>query len=413
MAPDRLNELLNEFEPFDRLTDEERDLLATRSELRRAAPGEVLFEAGERDPWLICLHEGALELLAADGRGHRIDAGTPAARQPVSQLKPRRYRAVAATPVQYLRIDDTGLGDLFELPGTKHYEVREIDEPSSPAALSGAAASVGEALDEQRMTLPSLPAVALQATRTIDREDVDIPTVARVVMTDPAITAKLIRAANSAVFYGRGEVTSCERAILRLGVRTTRQLVVAFALREVFNVKSKALQSRVEALWEQSTHVAAVALVLSRKLRLLDPDEAQLAGLLHRIGVVPVLHHAAQHPALAADPARLDLLCDELCPVLGERMLRAWNFPEPLVTAVRDAGQWWRDPAPAAQMADLILVATLVTRVNTPGFAELPPLVRLPAFKKTIGDQLSPEGLMQVIAEAEQQIAELRALFRT
>lgn len=413
MNQQELIDILAQFDPFDRLSPADLVVLASRAELVEVKKGAVLCEAGAEDPWILCLHAGSVSLVAGDGRKHRLDAGTPAAHQPVARLKPRRYQAVAITPVTYVRIDETGLGNMSELPTESDYEVQELSADDAAEQLSAPAANVNQALQNDRIQLPSLPAIALKAIQTIDREDVDVPEVAKLVLTDPAIAAKLIRAANSAVFYGRGEVQTCERAVMRLGLRSTRQLVVAFALREVFNVKAPALRSRMEALWQRSTHVAAVALVLSRKLRRFNADEAQLAGLLHRIGVVPVLNYAASNPSLAEDADRLDYIAEELCPVLSERMLKAWNFPEELITVARDAGLWWRDPAPEPELADLVLIAEYVSFMHTPRFSELPPLVRLPAFRKATGDKLGPDELMAVMEEAEQEIAELRSLLST
>jgi HD-like signal output (HDOD) protein len=325
----------------------------------------------------------------AAGRGYQIDAGTPSARQPLARLKPRQFATTAATPSTFFRIDESGFGDLNTLPTHSAYEVEEIATAQSQTKKCPENAT-DDLIDVEDLKLPTLPTVALQMVRLLDHDDVSVATLSKVVMTDPSIAAKLMRAANSALYVGRGEIRSAENAIQRLGIRTTRQLVVAYAVREVFHVKSIGLRKRMEQLWEHSTEVAAIANVLARELGGFDPDEAQLAGLLHQVGIVPVLHYASSKPESAADTKRLDWLCSELAPALGERVLRSWNFHEDLIAVSWEGELWWRDPAPEPELADLIIVAKIASFISKPTFADLPPMARLPAFQKTVGKKNGP-----------------------
>ena len=97
---------------------------------------------------------------------------------------------------------------------------------------------------------------------------------------------------------------------------------------------------------------------------------------------------------------------------LGERVLRAWKFPEAHVVAAHDAEEWWRDPGPDPEYADLVVVSQAIGAIGTPAFNEMPPLVRLPAFAKVSGGWLDPQRTMALIDEAAEQIAELKALLR-
>ena len=411
MNESQLVEILSQFEPFDRFSEEDRVVLASRAEIVTTRDGTSLFKAGDSDPWLVCLYSGSVVLTAQDGRQHLIDAGTPAAKRPLGRLKPRQYGADAVTPVSYIRIDETGLGDVSNLPSPEQYEVHELTYDGEWHDDVEPVVELRAALENNTLRLPSLPVVALKVIRVIDDDEVAVSTVNKIVMSDPAIATKLIRAANSAVFYRRGEVHSCERAIKRLGLRSVRQLVVTFAMRELFDVATGPLQKRMQKLWAHSTHTAALAMILARKLRGFDPGEAQLAGLLHSIGVVPLLHYAAGHSQFAKDTELLDRLCVELAPWIGERMLLAWNFPVSIVTVARNMEQWWRDPGTDPELADLIIVAQYLTYIHSDRFGQLPPLIRLPAFTKTVAGKLDPEELMSLIEEASGEIAELRSLF--
>jgi HD-like signal output (HDOD) protein len=400
--------LLRQFEPFSNLGDDDLLILAGRTTIEHVPKGSVLFEHGDDDQWSFCLLDGTLGLEAADGRVHRVDAGTPRAMQPVSRLLPRQYTGRAVTPARVLRIDGSDLGDLTIDATQDHYLVEEMADQDEEH--SQAAAILATELGERALELPSLPSVAIDTARLIDRDEADVLTVARVVMHDPVISAKLIRAANSPLFYGREAVKTCERAVLRLGLRSTRQLVVAFSLRDLFRTDARILDQRMRSLWLHSTEVGAIAFVLARHLGGFDPDEAHLAGLVHDIGVVPVLRYAAGRDELRGNAQTLGYLEAELKAEIGERLLRSWNFPEPLVVAARDAEQWWRDDRTEAELADLVVVAQLIALLGKPGRAQVPSMVRLPAFQKVSRGRLDPAATIALVDQAREQIAEVQAI---
>ena len=389
---DDLTALLRGLDCFSALSSDDLTVLASRARVERLPRGRRLFREGDADPWLYCLLEGSLLLEAADGRSHRLDAGTPAASQPVARLKPRRFTAHTTSACALLRIDVSELGD-WQSALVRREETREFDRTCAGA--------------------PGLPAIALEARRIIARDDADAAGLARVLLNDPAITAKLIRAANSPLFYGRGSVDSCERAILRLGLRTTRQLVVAFALREVFRFEQPALQGLAAALWEHSTGVAALSFVLARRVGGFDADEAQLAGLVHDIGAVPVLSYAAGDEELRDDALGVARLAAALRARLGRRLLEEWGFSASLVEASVHAEDWLRDDVDHADLADLVSVAQAMSFIGTPLADRVPPLVRMPALVRLFGEDACPETVLGMVAEAEEQVREVRSLLQS
>lgn len=430
------------FDAFSALSDDDLLVLADRSRLESVPKSKVLFNLGEEDPWIICLVKGSLELTAPDGKVHRIDAGTRAASQPVGRLKPRQFTARTVTPVQILRIDESELGDwqsyLFqhaaelvdgisvqedldedifaELDSACGLTVRDADPAgkAAEACLAPDAEASADPVDLPSLEyeLPSLPNIAMEACRVADADKTDIDVLARLVVNDPPIAAKLIKAANSPVFYGRDPVGTCQRAIVRLGLKTTRQLIVAFAIRDLFKCNDATLERRMQALWDHSVEVAAISYTLARRLGGFDPGEAQLAGLLHDIGVVSVLSTAASRtdPPLEAD--WVVALAERDGTEIGQQVLAEWNFPEAIVIAARDAEQWWRDDGHEAELADLVLIAQLVSFIGKAEFLDVPPLIRLPAFKKLFGNEADVHDVLQLLEEASEQISDIRGLLQ-
>ena len=89
-------------------------------------------------------------------------------------------------------------------------------------------------LINDKLVVPSMPEVALKIRHLVEDNDIPVSELARALSTDPAISAKLIKSANGALYHGQPAVDTCARAISRLGLNTTKHLVVSFVLRNLF-----------------------------------------------------------------------------------------------------------------------------------------------------------------------------------
>ena len=80
---------LKQFQPLNRLTDDQLVLLASRAERRTHGPGQRVVERGVRDGLDIFLIHGSVELESIDGRKSTIEADTEKAINPIARLQPR------------------------------------------------------------------------------------------------------------------------------------------------------------------------------------------------------------------------------------------------------------------------------------------------------------------------------------
>ena len=104
--------------------------------------------------------------------------------------------------------------------------------------------------------------------------------------------------------------------------------------------------------------VAAVSHALARHRAGLNPDEAMMAGLLHDIGVLPVVMHAAKRPELQARKA-LEPVIARLHGRIGRRILESWNFAPALVEVADGHEELSRAGADRPDYTDIVLVANL------------------------------------------------------
>jgi HD-like signal output (HDOD) protein len=163
-------------------------------------------------------------------------------------------------------------------------------------------------------------------------------------------------------------------------------------------------------LWIHSTEVAAVSFVLAKHLRQFDPEQALLMGLLHNVGMLPVLSYAERYPDIASDKDKLDATVSSLKSEVGAIMLAKWQFSQDFITVAKESENWLRDSS-TVDYADLVLVAKLHTYIGREHLRNnLPPLYAVPAFQKLGLDQDDPNKGLSIIADANEQINEVRSL---
>lgn len=238
---------------------------------------------------------------------------------------------------------------------------------------------VVDALTHDRLTLPTLPEVALRIQELLRTDEVSIARVVKEIQSDPALTVRLLRVANSAAVRGGRNVDSIQQAVTRLGLEYTRLLVNGLVLEQMFRSDNPALRERLRRCWCESVEVAALARAVAAHCTLLQPEMAMLGGLVHRIGTLPILRMAEAHAELIPSPEALDEVIGELCPRVGKMVLRAWNFPVELVELPALWPQLDRDHGGVADYADVVIVA--VTRLRS-HYGQHEIAVRPPTFAK-------------------------------
>ncbi len=259
-----------------------------------------------------------------------------------------------------------------------------------------------ELVDRDELMLPTLPEVALRIREAANDPNVSSRDLTELLGTDPAISAWLIRIANSPLMRSFQRIDTLSGAISRLGVAYSCNLATGLAMAQLFQATSETIDTRMRHAWQHSTEVAAIATVLTRHYTSLKPDQATLAALVHTIGVLPVLAYAEEHSLFLAeeDGVQLDQLIATAHPLLGERILAAWNFPEDLLPVPVEHVNV-RRVVERADYVDVIIVAKLQCQVlyhgQSQSFLPVEEWHAVSAFNRLglnpIPDVLEAEGL--------------------
>ena len=226
--------------------------------------------------------------------------------------------------------------------------------------------NVREDLLANKIYLPTLPTLALEALLVINDAGSSAADLEKVISNDAALTARLIRFANSPLYRGVHPVTSIKLAITRIGFQRVKNAVYAVSMKEVFRTPIKVIEQRMERLWAHSVKVGAHAAMLAKKHRTLDPDTALVAGLVHDIGYIPLLIKACEYEKLTENPDYLDRLLLKLHPQVGGSIVKLWKFDPQIISVIAQHEDLNRNPGTTAvDYVDLIQVANILAHEGT------------------------------------------------
>jgi len=394
-------EQLRQLVPFEQLSPGSLDLIAGHCRLETRAPGPVPHDPDQC--MLAYLLEGRIAVTGT-GPPRTITPDSPGGAFPLPLSARQRLRVVETSSL--LWIPQRYLALTCDKPGPRD-EVMELHEGGLEEQLY---LDFHRSLQEGECELPSMPDLAVRIGKAIDDSNTQNSDIARLIQLDPALAARVMSVVNSAAFGPGHRIPNLQQAVARLGRQQIRNLVFSFIIRGVFRTGSELLQQRMKQLWSHSCHVAAVSFILARHTPGLDPDRAMLAGLIHDIGVVPILDHARNYPELIHDEQLLDRTIDALRGEIGALTLRQWHFEDDMLEIALHAEDWTRVGTALADYLDVVLVAQIHTYVGTPRIHQLPPIDRLPAFRKLAQGRLTPGHSLAVLERAAHDIEEVRQL---
>jgi len=181
--------------------------------------------------------------------------------------------------------------------------------------------------------LPSLPEVVSYLMHSLGDDSADVDTIAHHINADPAITARLLAAANSVGSGLSSPIHSARQAFIVLGVDRVVGIVLASALIDRFDTGGDGFDARL--LWRHSLGVATCARLLGEHTNV-NPDVAFTAGLLHDIGQLLMYIASPEHYLVA-----LELRRDgKMSVVASEQAVFGYDHTQ----AGRTLAQTWRLP---------------------------------------------------------------------
>jgi len=191
-------------------------------------------------------------------------------------------------------------------------------------------------------SLPSPPKVALQIMEMVKNSEIDIDDVVRILMLDPALSTKILRIANSALYSHEKKVADLQKAIMVIGLNGILALALSFSLVNSLRRKQDVGLDHGK-FWRRALIAGAAGLALAHAGGRSDQEEIFMASFIQDIGMLVVDH---VDPSLYAHP-NVDQMSHQKViaherenfgadhAAVGSWLLKKWNFPEVLVTAIQ------------------------------------------------------------------------------
>ncbi len=190
--------------------------------------------------------------------------------------------------------------------------------------------------------LPVVPQLVSQILTLVDRSSVSSKMLEGIVLLDPAVTAKILRVANSP-FHGLTGCTSVTRALSALGVNQLRSLVIGVAYQQAIVSRPHSALLDKYKFWQHSFAAGVATRILAKMRQSERSDELYDAGLLHDLGLLVMdrfcpdaLDQAIQYAfdtRMNLHDAELVILGFNHC-MVGGVLAQAWGFPPQLRSAM-------------------------------------------------------------------------------
>lgn len=264
--------------------------------------------------------------------------------------------------------------------------------------------------------LPTLPKVAFRILQLVQTPDVSIEELSNAIAIDPALTAKILKTANSGM-YGRARgVAKLRDAIMILGLRNVKTLALGFSL--VADLKGSAGSGLdYAAFWRRSVVAACAARALAYRVDRSEQDEAFLGGLMHGIGIVALDRALGQEYRGIA--AHLGRGTDALVAIerqrlgvshleAGTRLAAAWNLPPSLTASIAHYASPDAAPPDLRDLARCVALGAQAGDVAC-GIAPGPALARLRASAALLA--IDAEGADALLREALENASLLQQVF--
>jgi HD-like signal output (HDOD) protein len=267
-------------------------------------------------------------------------------------------------------------------------------------ALKSIAAQAGRG----ELTFPTHLDATLKLQRALSDPDCHVEEAARLVQTEPLLAARTVAIANSAAYNRAGnDVTNVRAAVQRVGFRTLGALAASVIVRQLASgVSDPGVRAKADQLWQHSTNVAALALVIARRVSFVDPDTAMFAGIVHEVGGFYLLSRASEFPGLLE--AGADEWLEHGQVEIGRGVLHKLGVPGPVMDAIEAMWNGLR-ALPPETLGDTLMLAKDLAPFPSP-LLERPGISPMQA-SATIDFAVGDGTLALILQESE---AEVRSL---
>jgi putative nucleotidyltransferase with HDIG domain len=260
-------------------------------------------------------------------------------------------------------------------------------------------------ITESIIGLPTLPTVVSKMIQLVDNPKTSAVSLARLISTDQALTARILKLANSAYYGFSGEISTVNMAIVVLGFNTVKDMGLSLSVFDVFKKMGQSKNFDISRFWEHSIACGVASRMLTDEYCRRYSAEAFVAGLLHDIGKVvlnqyfnkefnEIMELAAN--GLTLDDAELQVLGTSHARI-GAWLAEKWNLPKIISESLLYHHSPWESGKDQVLVA-LICFADYICHISGMGNSGR---VELPILDEKIWEIFQTNGISLEVSDIE------------
>lgn len=222
---------------------------------------------------------------------------------------------------------------------------------------------------EHAQELCVLPDIYLKLKEMLADNDTHLSDIANLISLEPALSSKLLKIANSALFGFPKEVATIDKALAILGLREVENLINAYGVTATFSGVDSQFAD-MDKLWEISVDCALMTKFLAKKLKLTSSDGLFLSGLFHNIGALVIVHQSPEQvkycEAYGGDETPWDRQLDVFGFTYSDcsaALLTHWGLPTDIIEPISSYRHAYQEEL--GNNASLLFITTRLAIINS------------------------------------------------
>jgi len=217
--------------------------------------------------------------------------------------------------------------------------------------------------------LATLPTIVTKVVSMMDVSSTTTGDIENVIKKDQVLTSKILKLVNSSFYGFSRKIDSISDAIVLLGFSALRNLIITSSIFNINHAGAQDVGTVIQNLWTHSVGCGITAKLISQKLRILDANEAFVAGILHDIGKVVICQHLKKEfkeiislirtEHISTVDAEERVLGTTHCEI-GKCLAEKCNLPENLAEVIAHH----HSPADASVSRDLVALVHIADAIN-------------------------------------------------
>lgn len=227
----------------------------------------------------------------------------------------------------------------------------------------------------------TMPEVTVRIIDIVEDPKSKMQDLHNVIRNDPALSSRILRVVNSALYGLPGQVASIDRAIVLLGLSAVKNIAIATSMTHMFTGESSVEGFSGKDVWNHSIAMAVAAKLAYAIRKRPGGDEAFLTGLIADLGLLIERQAVMEPMAAAIEQFRADggsfieterqFVGTDHC-ALGMALAQKWRFPEPVCQSIGYHHFPEKLPASQRELPGTILVADFAASRHEAGFCTYP-----------------------------------------